>query len=94
MFDASAEYYDLIYSTLKDYALETEQIASLLRRINPTCRTVLDVACGTGEHARRLAAEGFAVDGLDLSEAFVSIASRKHPGGRFFVADMGDFHRA
>lgn len=92
MFDASAEYYDLLYSTFKDYAAETAAIAALLRRLNPECRTVLDVACGTGEHAKRLDAEGFAVDGLDLSPAFVAIARAKHPAGRFFVADMTDFH--
>ena len=51
MFTASAEFYDLIYSTFKDYAAEAAQIASVLRRVNPGCRTVLDVACGTGEHA-------------------------------------------
>ena len=68
------------------------QIASLLRRFNPECRTVLDVACGTGEHARLLAAQGFVVDGVDLDPAFVRIAAEKHPAGRFFEADMSDFH--
>src|SRR5215471_11206243 len=92
MFDASAEYYDLVYSTFKDYAAETAAIAALLRRLNPACRTVLDVACGTGEHARRLAADGFDDDGFDLSPAFVTLARAKHPGGYFFVADMRDFH--
>jgi predicted TPR repeat methyltransferase len=92
MFHASAEYYDLIYAAFKDYAAEVTQVASLLRRLNPDCRTVLDVGCGTGEHARRLAAEGFAVDGIDIEPAFVEIASRKHPAGRFVVADMSDFH--
>jgi SAM-dependent methyltransferase len=91
MFDASAEYYDLIYSTFKDYVRETAQIASLLRRLNPQCRAVLDVACGTGEHARLLAAGGFVVDGLDLDAAFLRIAGEKHPAGRFFEADMSDF---
>jgi SAM-dependent methyltransferase len=91
MFNASAEYYDLIYSAFKDYASEVAQIASLLRRLNPQCRTVLDVGCGTGEHARLLAAEGFEVDGLDLDPAFVRIAAGKHRAGRFFEADMSDF---
>ena len=92
MFDRSAEYYDLIYSTFKDYAQEAAQIAALLRTRHPQCRTVLDVACGTGEHARRLAQAGFDVDGLDLSPAFVAIARAKHPAGQFFEADMSDFH--
>ena len=90
MFSESAEFYDLIYRTFKDYADEAAQIASLLRR-NPRCRTVLDVACGTGEHARLLADRGFVVDGIDVDPGFVRIASRKHPSGKFFQADMSDF---
>lgn len=92
MFNASAEFYDLIYSTFKDYVAEVAQITSLLRRLNPRCQTVLDVACGTGEHARLLATQGFVVDGLDLDPAFVRLAAQKHPAGRFFEADMSDFH--
>lgn len=91
MFSGSAEFYDLIYAAFKNYVAEAEQIGRLLRRLNPQCRTVLDVACGTGEHARLLAARGFVVDGVDLDPAFVRIAERKHAGGRFFVADMSDF---
>jgi SAM-dependent methyltransferase len=92
MFTGTAEYYDLIYSAFKDYAAEAAQIAALLRRLNPGCHAVLDVACGTGEHARWLAAQGFAADGLDLDPSFVRIAARKHPAGRFVEADMSDFH--
>jgi ubiquinone/menaquinone biosynthesis C-methylase UbiE len=91
MFTESAEFYDLIYSSFKDYAAETAQIARLLRQVHPPCTTVLDVACGTGEHARRLAADGFVVDGVDLDPAFIAIARRKHPAGRFVEADMRDF---
>ena len=94
MFSASAELYDFIYSTFKDYAAETAHIAGVLRRVNPECRTILDVACGTAEHARLLAADGFVVDGIDLDPAFVRIARQKHSAGRFFEADMSDFHLA
>ena len=91
MFTASPEFYDLIYSTFKDYPAEAAQIAQLLRSLNPGCRSILDVACGTGEHARRLAAGGFEVDGLDLDAEFVRIAQQKHPFGRFYQADMAEF---
>ena len=92
MFTESADLYDMLYSTLKDYEGEAQTLAQVLRRANPECRTVLDVGCGTGEHARLLAADGFLVDGVDLDPAFVRIASAKHPAGRFHVADMADFH--
>ena len=92
MFSESAALYDLIYSTFKNYEAETEQLATLLARVRPGVRTVLDVACGTGEHARLLAERhGLLVDGIDLDPTFVQIAQKKHPAGRFVEADMCDF---
>ena len=92
MFRASAEFYDLIYSAKKDYKAEAVQIAEILRRANPQCRTLLDVACGTGEHVLHLAALGFEADGLDVDPAFIAIARRKNPARKFFEADMAGFH--
>lgn len=93
MFTESAETYDAIYRSLKDYPAEARQIASLARAVHPGCHTILDVGCGTGEHARLLAVEhGFAVDGLDLNADFLRLARRKHPSGRFTQADMSEFH--
>ena len=92
MFCQSAEFYDVIYSALKDYAAESAEIARLLRQLHPECRTVLDAACGTGEHARWLETHGFDVDGFDLDPAFVRIAQQKLPARRFVEADMADFH--
>lgn len=93
MFDASSDLYDLIYAAFKDYPAEAAAVAGLLRTHHPGCHSVLDVGCGTGTHARLLAGEyGFAVDGLDRNADFVRIATAKHPGGRFYPADMRDFH--
>ena len=93
VFSHSAELYDLIYSSFKDYSQEARQIATLLRSIHPQCRTILDVACGTGEHAHHLVAHhGFDVDGLDLDPTFVEIAQAKHPAGQFHEANMVEFH--
>lgn len=91
MFDASAEFYDTIYGTFKDYDAEVTKIANLLRAIDPEYKTVLDVACGTGEHARLLTQAGFVVDGIDINGAFVRIAQRKNHTGRFVEADMAEF---
>jgi SAM-dependent methyltransferase len=93
MFNESAELYDIIYSSFKNYRQEVAQIAGLLGAINASYRTVLDVGCGTGEHARLLAnLHGFTVDGLDLNPTFLRIAREKHPSGRFYEGDMTTFH--
>jgi ubiquinone/menaquinone biosynthesis C-methylase UbiE len=91
MFTDSAEFYDAIYS-FKNYPAEAEQIADRIRSMRPDAQTVLDVACGTGEHARLLAERhGFEVDGLDLNPHLLRLARQKHPSGHFLAADMSDF---
>lgn len=92
MVSASAEVYDLIYSGFKDYADEASQLACLIRGAHPGAQRILDVACGTAEHARLLTrAHGFVVDGLDLDPAFVRIARRKLPSASVYEADMSTF---
>ncbi|MFF4341821.1 class I SAM-dependent methyltransferase [Kitasatospora sp. NPDC001540] len=46
----------------------------LLRQLPPGCRTALDVGCGTGRFARRLAARGIAVDAVDPAAEAVAAA--------------------
>lgn len=91
MYTQSAEYYDLIYGEFKDYPREVQQVAEMIRTHNPGTRAILDMACGTGNHAKLLHQYfGFAVDGVDLDPNMVRIAARKHPGGHFRCADMSD----
>lgn len=92
MFSKSAEYYDAIYGTFKDYATESQAIATVVRGARPGAHSVLDVGCGTGEHAKHLRhSHGFAIDGLDLDPGLLAIARRKVPDAHFFEADMSDF---
>lgn len=92
MFTASADLYDLVYSSFKNYPAEAAEIVETIRRLHPRARTVLDVACGTAEHARLLTEEhGFDVDGVDLDPAFVRIARLKLPRGTVLEADMTSF---
>jgi len=91
MFTESAEVYDAIYS-FKDYSAEAAQIAALIRTIHSEAESILDVACGTGEHAHCLAVtHGFNVDGLDLDAGLLRVAREKHGAGSFFQADMSAF---
>ena len=89
MYSQTAQYYDLIYG-FKDYSAEAEKITALIREKLPTAKTILDVACGTAEHAKLLSKQ-FEVDGIDLEPAFVEIAREKVSSGNFWLADMGDF---
>lgn len=100
MFSATADLYDLVYSSFKNYVAEADQIAALIRTARPSTgqdastapTTILDVGCGTGEHARLLGERhGFRVDGIDLDPNFVRIARGKNVMGAFSEADMTAF---
>lgn len=85
----SAELYDAIYH-FKHYQRESEHLRNLIDRIVPDARTLLDVACGTGEHARFLK-QYYAVDGIDLNNSYIEAARAKNPSGKYSCADMADF---
>lgn len=91
MFSESAAFYDVVYGQFKDYSEECARVGALLREHAPEARRLLDVGCGTGEHARGLTQLGYRVDGLDLEPVFVEIASGKVPEGAFYRGDMLDF---
>ena len=59
-------------------ALEEPQVDAALGNVNG--RSALDVGCGTGRHALRLAAAGANVDAIDFSEGMLAKARMK-PGG-------------
>jgi SAM-dependent methyltransferase len=56
----------------------------------PGAHTLLDVACGTGEHAKFLK-QHYAVDGIDLNDDYLRAARLKNPAGNYTPADMMDF---
>ena len=90
MFVESSDIYDLIYS-FKDYEKESMEIKNLLNKLSPACDTILDVACGTGEHHKYLK-ENYKVDGLDLNQVLLNGAKPKNPNGNYFAEDMTDFN--
>jgi len=89
VFEKSAEWYDALYG-FKDYQKESAAIATLLKKEHPEATTILDVACGTGEHDKYLSLS-YEVDGVDISSEFVLVASKKNPQGKYICADMIDF---
>jgi SAM-dependent methyltransferase len=69
--------YDLLYRD-KDYEEECDRIEQILREQKKgKVRTILDLGCGTGNHALRLANRGYSVTGVDRSENMLAIAGLK-----------------
>lgn len=92
MFSKSAAVYDIIYQSFKDYEAEVDRIAEAIRSHAPNAVSVLDVACGTGEHARLLSEHhGYRVDGVDIEPEFVRLAREKNPSGQFWQQEMREF---
>jgi SAM-dependent methyltransferase len=82
-----ARHYDLVYAD-KPYAEEARFVDSLLREAGVPHGALLDLACGTGRHARELAALGWEVTGIDYSEALLERARTNAPHSRFLLQDM------
>ena len=92
MFFKSAALYDRIYGSFKDYEQECHSIHNLIQQKHESAQTLLDVACGTGEHAHLLKGLfGYQVDGIDLDADLIKIAKDKNPDGAFCQSDMVDF---
>jgi len=89
MLSLSAQWYDVIYQS-KDYRKESDVITRLLKKEHPKAKSLLDAACGTGEHDRYLS-KTYNVDGLDINADFISIASQKNSQCRYFIGDMMNF---
>ncbi|MHB8612399.1 MAG: class I SAM-dependent methyltransferase [Candidatus Dormibacteraceae bacterium] len=89
MYGKSARIYDLLYvgTGIKDYKAETADLRRVIEESNPTARTLLDVACGTGAHLAELRRR-YEVEGVDLSHAMLAIARGSVPGIPLHQADM------
>ena len=91
MYSQSAQYYDEIYNSFKDYAAEVSKAHKVIQKYKESQgRLLLDVACGTGAHAGLLR-KHYQVEGLDLDPKMLSEAHRKYPNIPFFQGDMTDF---
>jgi SAM-dependent methyltransferase len=91
---AGAEYWDPYFRRLRETGEDldwrgqwTEPFLRSLRQAGT--RTILELGCGTGNDAARLAQEGYAVTAIDISAEAISRARGKFGSGiDFIVADM------
>ncbi len=75
-----ARLYDLFHSE-KPYEAEADFVDRLIKReARGASATLLDVACGTGRHAARLATLGWSVVGVDISDDMLEAAAGRTNG--------------
>ena len=83
-YDLFAEYYDELMSEV-DYPARAKYIDGLIRRYKPDAHLLCDLACGTGSMTVELAALGYDVIGVDLSENMLSKAREKSDSGILYL---------
>ena len=90
MYGRSAVYYDAIYSR-KNYEKESNKLHQFIQRYKKSAGdTLLDVACGTGNHLKYLK-QWYDVEGLDINPTMLKQARKKHPRITFHRGDMCSF---
>ena len=88
-----AYYYNAFYRD-KDYAAESRQVDTLLKRYGRDIRKIINYGCGTGRHDIELLKLGYECTGIDMSLLMIEIAKKncENVGGRvngdFSVADI------
>jgi SAM-dependent methyltransferase len=92
MFSKSAKYYDEIYTSIdKDYVAEAKKAHQFIRKyMHSSGKRLLDVACGTGLHAKEFF-RWYQVDGLDIDLEMIKVAKKNRPYIRFHQGDMTNF---
>lgn len=74
--DELAEFYDFMRN-FRDYDLEAKFAADVISRSSPNAKNILDIFCGTGQHAIKMAERGYTVTGIDASRDMLNIAQSK-----------------
>lgn len=81
-----AEVYHLMYQGLINYDEEFVYYQKILANFNS--KSLLEVACGTGQLGRRLVEAGYTYQGLDRSADMLNFAQEILPKGQFHQQDM------
>ncbi|AVI51423.1 SAM-dependent methyltransferase [Pukyongia salina] len=94
-FNLYAKYYDLLY-TDKDYSDEASYIDALIKKFQDLeTKSILDLGCGTGNHANLLSELGYTVDGVDIAPEMIERAKQKfseNNGLNFYLGDITKFN--
>ena len=88
-YDAFAQFYDA-FTAASDYERWTEQVLALAARHGLAGRTLLDLACGTGNSFMPFLSRGFEVTACDASPAMLAEAASKAPGAEVVLCDISE----
>ncbi len=87
-----ARYYDAVYANIVDYRSNASYIEKIFQNHRGEApKSILDVACGTGNYTFVFADRGYDATGVDLSEEMLQVAREKTVGKdnpRFLKMDM------
>jgi ubiquinone/menaquinone biosynthesis C-methylase UbiE len=90
-YEKMVDLYDALYA-FKDYSDEADKLHQFIRKNKQSSgETLLDVACGTGQHLFHLK-KHYQVEGLDLNPQMLVIARQRCAGVTFHQGDMLDFN--
>jgi len=91
-FSLEARFYDKIWGK-HDYDADVKFLVGFFRKYH--CRNVIDIGCGTGNHALRLSKLGYEVTGVDVSPTMLEIAKAKDKEAkiRFLQGDVKKLER-
>ncbi|HOJ78366.1 MAG TPA: class I SAM-dependent methyltransferase [Bacillota bacterium] len=82
-----SQYYNLLYRD-KDYPSESNFIHNLIQSLKPDAKTILDLGCGTGRHAKLLSDKGYSLHGVDRSNSMLEIARSENKDIPFTLGDI------
>lgn len=91
----ATEVYDVFYRGRgKDFGAEAQAVAAVILKLSPGSRSLLDAACGTGEHLQVFARYFGDVAGFDASPTMCARARWKQPGVQISECDIRQFDLA
>ncbi|MGQ9631139.1 MAG: class I SAM-dependent methyltransferase [bacterium] len=90
LYNELSRYYEILEGRVNSVQRDVQFLNEIFE--SHSVRNVLDVGCGTGLHARTLAAMGYRVTGIDRSSAMIEVARKKRPltldNLKFVVGDV------
>ncbi len=75
-YDVVARYFDISLGLKRDYVRESEFVDQIFSNYGGISK-VLDIGCGTGNHAIELGKRGYKVIGIDKSREMIRVAKKK-----------------